>query len=112
MSLLIAILLALFVLPSPWGLVAIVVAAVWEVLTMLGGIWWSTRRRAVVGAESLVGEQGRVVRRCRPRGQVAVRGEIWGARCEEGADVGETVRIRGLQGLTLIVESERRSGLV
>jgi membrane protein implicated in regulation of membrane protease activity len=107
MSLLIAILLALFLLPSPWGIVAIVVAVVWEVAQVLGGIWWSTRRRAEVGAEALVGEQGRVVTRCAPRGQVAVRGEIWRARCEEGAEVGETVRIRALQGLILLVEPER-----
>jgi membrane protein implicated in regulation of membrane protease activity len=104
MSLVIASLLAIFVLPSPWGLVAILVAGVYEVLQIVGGIWWSTRRRAQVGAEALTGEEARVVTRCDPYGQVAVRGEIWAARCEGGAEVGETVVVHGLQGLTLIVE--------
>jgi membrane-bound ClpP family serine protease len=107
MSLLIAILLAFFVLPSPWGIVAVVVATVWEVGQILGGIWWSTRRRAEVGAEALVGKQGRVVTRCAPEGQVSVNGEIWRARCEQGADVGQKVRVQGLEGLTLVVEPER-----
>ena len=107
MSLLIAIVLAIFVLPSPWGLVAIVVTAVWELLQTIVGIRWSTRRRAQVGAEALVGQQARVVSRCNPRGQVSVRGEIWGASCDEQAEVGETVRIRGLDGLTLIVDPDR-----
>ena len=41
---------------------------------------------------------------CRPTGQVRIGGEIWEARCEAGADVGETVRVTGLDGLTLLVE--------
>ena len=37
-------------------------------------------------------------------GQVRIGGEIWQARCEAGADTGETVRVVGLNGLTLLVE--------
>jgi len=106
MSLVIAIVLAIFVLPSPWGLVAIIVTAVYEVAQALVGLWWSNRRRAQVGAETLIGEQARVVSRCDPEGRVAVRGEIWGASCEQRAEVGDTVRIRGRDGLRLIVEPE------
>jgi membrane-bound serine protease (ClpP class) len=43
---------------------------------------------------------------CRPAGQVRVQGELWRARCEAGADPGETVRIVGREGLTLLVEPE------
>ena len=43
-------------------------------------------------------------RACRPLGEVSVRGEIWQARCEAGADAGDIVRIVGLDGLTLVVE--------
>jgi membrane protein implicated in regulation of membrane protease activity len=35
---------------------------------------------------------------------VRIGGEIWQARCEAGADTGETVRVVGLSGLTLLVE--------
>ena len=99
-----AVLLAIFVLPSPWGLVAIVLSGIWEIAQAFATIRWSQRRRARVGAEALVGVKARVVTRCAPSGRVAVAGEIWNARCDEGADVGETVRVRGVQGLTLDVE--------
>jgi membrane protein implicated in regulation of membrane protease activity len=104
-----AVLLAIFVLPSPWGLVAIVLSGFWEVAQAFATIRWSQRRRSRVGAEALVGVKARVVTRCAPAGRVAVGGEIWNARCEEGADVGESVRVRGVQGLTLDVEPEAAS---
>ena len=104
MSLVIAILLALFLLPSPWNVAVVAAAAVWEVATALGGLWWSQRRAAKVGVETLMGREVEVRRACRPVGEVRVKGEIWQARCEEGADTGEMVRIIGLEGLTLTVE--------
>jgi membrane-bound serine protease (ClpP class) len=97
-------LVVLGVVPMPWGLALIVGAAIVEVAESLFWIWLSKRRRAAVGAEALVGETARVERACRPVGQVRLHGERWQARCEEGADEGEDVRITGLNGLTLIVE--------
>jgi membrane-bound serine protease (ClpP class) len=104
MTLIIALALALFVLPSPWNVIAVTVAALWELGTALFGLWWSQRRAAKVGVESLLGRKVEVRRACRPLGEVRVRGEIWKARCEPGADTGEVVRIVGLDGLTLLVE--------
>ena len=104
MTIILAIVLAILVLPSPWGVVAIGCAAVFEVTQTGVGIWWSQRRRAQVGAESLIGVEARVIERCSPCGKAAIRGEIWNARCEAGAEVGETVVVRGLQGLTLLAE--------
>jgi membrane-bound serine protease (ClpP class) len=103
----IALLLAIFVLPSPWGLVAVVVGGAWEIAQVLGGMWWSQRRRASVGAEALVGTEVDVRDPLRPRGSVRVKGELWQARCDEGAAAGERVRIVGLDGLTLVVEPVR-----
>ena len=104
MSLVVAILLALFVLPSPWGLVAVGVSAVWEVGETWLMIRWTQRRRAQVGVETLVGRSARVVVACAPTGQVAVKGERWQARCDAGADVGATVEVVGVEGLMLVVE--------
>ena len=104
-----ALLLALFVLPSPWSAIAVGVGAVWEIVQITGAIWWSQRRQAQTGAEALVGVTARVVTRCAPYGRVAVRGEVWNARCEAGAEPEETVRVRGLQGLMLLVEREPTS---
>jgi membrane protein implicated in regulation of membrane protease activity len=102
-TLLVAILLALFVLPSPWGLVAVGVAGVLEVVEALAFIWWSKRRRPAVGSEALAGKHATVVSDCLPDGQVRLDGELWKAYCEQGARTGETVVVRGMEGLTLVV---------
>jgi membrane-bound serine protease (ClpP class) len=104
MLLLGAILLAIFVLPSPWGIVAVVVGGVVEIAESAAFIWWSKRRRAVTGAEALVGSTAVVVSPLRPVGQVRVAGELWAARSAAGADPGDEVVVRGLDGLTLLVD--------
>jgi membrane-bound serine protease (ClpP class) len=103
--LLVAILLAVLLVPAPWGVTAIAIGAAWEVTTALGGLWWSQRNAARVRAEMLVGREVAVRTACRPLGEVRVKGEIWRARCDEGAAAGETVRVVGIDGLALIVES-------
>jgi membrane protein implicated in regulation of membrane protease activity len=99
-----AIFLAVFVLPQPWGVVAVAAALTIEVAEAAFWVWLSKRRRAQVGAEALVGALAEVVTPCRPDGNVRVQGELWRARCEPGADVGERVRVRALDGLTLLVD--------
>ena len=99
-----AILLALFVLDSPWDAVVLGAAAVVELAELSFWIRFSRRRRIQVGAETLVGGEGEVVRECRPLGQIRLDGELWEARCEQGADIGEQVRVVGRDGLTLVVE--------
>jgi membrane-bound serine protease (ClpP class) len=101
-----AILLALFVVPAPWGLVLIAASAVVEVAETYFWIRLSRRRRIQAGAETLIGARAVVESSCRPAGQVRVQGELWRARCEAGAEPGETVRIVGREGLTLLVEPE------
>ena len=103
MALAAAILLALFVLPAPWGIVAVLGALVVEVGETAFWIRLSKRRRPQVGAEALIGARATVVVPCRPLGQVRVHGEVWGARCDEGADRGDSVRVEALEGLTLVV---------
>jgi membrane-bound serine protease (ClpP class) len=99
-------LVVLGVVPMPWGLALIVGAAIVEVAESLFWIWLSKRRRATVGAEALIGETATVVRACRPLGQVRLHGELWQARCDEGADPGDAVRVGALEGLTLVVERQ------
>lgn len=99
-----AILLAVYVLPAPWGVPVIAVAAVVEVAETFFWIWLSRRARVKMGPETMIGATAEVVAACRPRGQVRLAGELWQARCEEGADVGERVRVQALDGLTLQVE--------
>lgn len=104
--LLIAGLVLLFLLPSPWNLIAFLGG----LLLWLGEvfvIWRLVRQKQVqAGAETLVGRTATVIVACRPLGQVRLSGEseIWRARCAEGAEQGETVRVVGLDQLTLVVE--------
>jgi membrane-bound serine protease (ClpP class) len=62
-----------------------------------------TALEAQDGPEAMIGEEAEVVSACRPVGEVRVQGELWQARCDEGADAGDTVRIERLDGLTLVV---------
>jgi membrane-bound serine protease (ClpP class) len=102
--LLIGILLAVFVLPSPWGLVAIAIGAILEIVETTLFIWWSKRRKAIVGVDSLVGKVGIAVDALWPEGQVKIDGEIWRAHCDGGCDAGTAVIVREIDGLTLGVE--------
>jgi membrane protein implicated in regulation of membrane protease activity len=104
---LIALLLAIFLLPSPWGFVVVAGALVIDVIEISVGLWYSKRRRATVGTDTLVGMTGVAVGDLSPEGQVKVNGEIWGARCEAGCEAGATVVVRGVTGLTLEVEPAR-----
>lgn len=98
------VLVALGLVPQPWGLVLIAGAVVAEVAESLFWWWLSRRGRPAVGAEALVGQSATVLRPCRPVGQVRVLGEIWRARCDGGADRGERVLVRAVEGLALVVE--------
>ena len=102
----IAVILAVFVVPSPWGLVMVGVAAVIEIGETFFWIWLSQRHRVKMGAETLIGARAKVVTPCRPDGQVRIEGELWRARCAGGADLGDTVRVVERSGLTLLVERE------
>jgi len=104
MALLVAFLLALLVLPSPWGWVAVGIGAVVEFGEAWFWWWFSRRRKPTVGVETLVGRRAVVAMSCRPRGQVRVAGELWQALCEEGADAGATVEVVAVDHLELVVE--------
>jgi membrane-bound ClpP family serine protease len=102
--LLTGIVLAVFVVPAPWAVPVVVVAALVEFTETAIGIWYSRRSPPKVGVETLIGSTGRVVTDCRPAGTVRVRGEVWQARCASGADTHDAVRVVGRDRLTLLVE--------
>jgi membrane-bound serine protease (ClpP class) len=103
MILLLALLLAFFVVPMPWSILVLVAGVVLEVGEVVWGRRLEGKWRARTGAEAMVGKSAEVVSPCRPKGQVRVHGELWAAVCEAGAEPGETVRIEAIEGLTLIV---------
>jgi membrane protein implicated in regulation of membrane protease activity len=105
MLLLGAILLAIFVLPSPWGLVAIVAGGLTDIAESVALLRWSRRRRPVTGVETLLGKTAIV---STPT-QVRVAGEIWEARSDGTLVVGEEMLVTGVDGLTLQVSRPSRA---
>ena len=69
----------LFLLPPPWGVVALGAAVAVEVLELVFWRRFLRRYRLRVGPETLIGMRAEVVRPCSPVGLVRVRGELWSA---------------------------------
>ena len=103
----VALLLALFVVPSPWGIVLVGSALAWEISEKAFWFWNTKRIPLAVVPETMVGRQVEVVAACRPDGRVRLQSERWKARCSEGAEMGDTVVV-DVEQLTLIVSSPVR----
>jgi len=67
------------------------------------------RSKTTTGIEGLVGEIGVVRTRLAPRGQIFLRGELWNAEGDGAVEVGESVRVTGMDGLTLRVVHVQRA---
>ncbi len=106
-----AILAAIFWLPAPWGVVAVVSAAVVELAEVALWVWWSRRGRPAVGAEAFVGRTGAVVSAGPTVASVRVDGELWRARSDAPVEAGDRVVVVAVEaGLTLHVRPFRADG--
>src|SRR5205823_11415939 len=101
MLLLGGILLAVFVVPWPWGILTVLGGGLLDIGESLVLLRWSRRRRSPVGAEALVGQRALV---SSPT-QVRVAGELWEARSDRPLVLGEDVVVTAVEGLTLRVEA-------
>lgn len=104
MAVVVAIALAVFVLPSPWGIVAVFVGIAIEVGEQVFWFRYQKRRRVRTGVEGHIGERAEVVRALDPEGRVKFRGEVWKARSSKSIAEGELVTVVGTDRLTLEVE--------
>ncbi len=105
MILVAGVLIGVFVVPDQWTLPVNAGAVVLEVVETFISFRIARRfGRPRVGPERLIDATGRVVIACRPAGTVRVRGEIWQARCDAGADAHALVRVVRRDGLVLEVE--------
>jgi membrane protein implicated in regulation of membrane protease activity len=105
--LLIAGLAGLFLLPTPWNVVVVCVAALVEVAEVAFWLRFLRRYRVQTGAEAMVGAAGEVIEPfAAGAGRVRVRGEIWTARSDAELELGQRVQVREVDGLTLVVGPE------
>src|SRR5262245_42243439 len=107
MVLLLALLIIFFFLAPPWSIVVLIVACLLEVIEITLLRRWSKRidrkTAATTGTEAMIGKRGEVVDECAPSGTVRVGGELWEARCDAGAEPGDSVWVQRVEGLTLVV---------
>ena len=108
MILLLSILLVVFLpIDEPWNVVVLVVGLIAEGFELLILRRMSKRldrrTKRTTGTTAMIGKRANVVETCRPDGMVRVRGELWKAHCEGGADVGDEVRVEAIDDLTLVV---------
>lgn len=100
MLLLGGILLAVFVVPWPWGIVTVVAGGLLDIGESFAFMRWSKRRRSSVGVDALIGRTAVVATPT----QVRVAGELWEARSDRPLRVGDQVVVQGVDELTLDVE--------
>jgi membrane-bound serine protease (ClpP class) len=95
---------------SRWTVALGVTLPVALVTTFLLSIAVRARRnKLATGPGAMIGLVGVAVGELNPRGTVFVRGEYWAAGAPGHVDASERVRIVGINGLTLIVESLPKS---
>src|SRR3954466_9578963 len=97
MLLLGGILLAVFVVPWPWGVVTVAVGGLLDIGESFAFVKWSRRRRSTVGVETLGGQTAGGGTRTQVRGA----GELGAARSEEPLRAGDEVEVAAVDGLTL-----------
>jgi membrane-bound ClpP family serine protease len=98
-----SILLAIFVVPAPWGQLLVGGALLWEIAEKLFFVRYSKRMPPLIGREALIGLPVTAVSACLPEGWVKLRGERWKARCNEGAGVGDSLVVEAVDQITLVV---------
>ena len=104
---------AMILVKSPWPEARIHLSTALSVALPLGAITVflltlvlaTKRRKAVTGEAGMIGLRGVAYTDLDPAGKVMVRGELWEARAAQRIPHGTRVRVREIEGLTLVVES-------
>jgi membrane-bound serine protease (ClpP class) len=99
-----------FGIPMPliFGVAAVSVL----LMSVVGGIAWKDRKRAVVsGAEEMIGAQGEMLGDAAGEGWARVHSEMWRVTSAVPLRTGDAVRVRSRKGLLLEVEPiQQRKG--
>jgi membrane-bound serine protease (ClpP class) len=96
----------------PLGLVlGVVIPIALALIFMLRLALRARHEKVTTGASGMIGLRGRAETAIAPEGIVFVRGELWKARSHMKIAPGETVRVIGVEGLTLRVEAYKNEAL-
>lgn len=85
---------------------AIVILSIVIIVIGLGFVMKTRLTKPTTGRDELIGEVVRAETDIDPEGTVHIHGEIWRASATEPVRKGEDVVIRGVDGLTLVVEKK------
>jgi membrane-bound serine protease (ClpP class) len=104
---------AMILIKSPWPEARIHLSTALSVTLPLAGVTVillrfaiaAKRRKAVTGEAGMIGLKGVAHTDLDPEGSVIVHGELWRARAAGRVPQGTRVRVREIEGLTLVVES-------
>lgn len=97
----------------PIGLILAVVLPFAAILILMVRLALRARgAKVATGQAGMIGLRGKAKSDIAPEGTVFVRGELWGARSNMKIAAGETVRVTGMDGLTLVVEVETDEAIV
>ncbi len=69
----------------------------------------ASRQKAITGGEGLINSTGVARTDLAPFGKVLVHGEIWEARAAASVRAGDRIRVRQIDGLTLVVDLEPKT---
>ena len=85
---------------------AVAVAVPFAAITMflVSIVLQARRNKVVTGVSGMIGEEGVTRTGLEPEGQILVRGEIWDAVASANVPAGARVRVKGVEGLKLVVE--------
>lgn len=89
---------------SWWLIAGMALTSAFVLAVLLGYTIHTYRRAPVSGSARMLDAEGRVLEWSGGKGFVWVEGERWRAGGETGLQPGQTVRVRGIEGLTLRVE--------
>lgn len=102
MSLIIAVVVAVAFLDPPWNGLLILGAVIWEGLEIWLYLRWRNKK-ALTGAEALIGQRGTTVGTCDPEGQARIKGRFWQVTSSAPIGPGVEVEVESIEGLRLFV---------
>jgi len=94
---------------ATWATLPVLIGIAIPVLLVLGFLsvlaHRARRRKVVTGNAGMIGLEGRTETDLAPEGRVIVRGELWDAWSPVRLERGQPIRVTGVRGLRLEVES-------